>query len=63
MVDRLPNFGMPARLFSMQKVGNMKSIKTPVDPIYRDLIIVLIVSLGIAVGSVSVAVMVLGYLL
>lgn len=33
------------------------------NPIYRDLIIVLIISLGIAVGSVSVAVMVLGYFL
>jgi hypothetical protein len=63
MVDRLPNFGMPARLFSIQKVGDMKTMKTPINPIYRDLIIVLIVSLGIAIGSVSIAVMVLGYLL
>lgn len=49
---------------STKKLGElMKSIKFQINPIYRDLIIVLLVSLGIAVGSVSIAVMVLGYLL
>ena len=49
---------------STKKLGElMKSIKFQINPIYRDLIIVLLVSLGIAVGSVSIAVMILGYLL
>jgi hypothetical protein len=41
----------------------MKTGKTHINPIYRDLIIVFAISLGIAVGTVSVAVMVWDYLL
>jgi hypothetical protein len=40
----------------------MKSIKIQINPIYRDLLIVLCVSFGIAVAVVSLAVMVWGYL-
>jgi hypothetical protein len=41
----------------------MKSSKIQINPIYRDLIIVFSVSLGIAVAAVCIAVMVFSYAL
>src|SRR5688572_9308735 len=49
-------------IFRTPKEAYMKPGKTHINPIYRDLIIVFAISLGIAVGMVSAAVIIWDYL-